>query len=187
MKKLAAVAAVLVLVAVPLLAGSVEGVRIPDTVTVGDKTLKLNGAGVRKKMIVRVYACALYLENLNKDAAAIIASNETKSMRLKMMRAVEGPKISGAIVEGFQNNSGSQMASLRERLDKLAKMIPDVKEGDEIALTWVPGQGTVVNVRGTNTGTIDGRDFADALFAVWLGPNPVQEDLKAALTAGGAS
>ena len=164
MKKFAAFAAVLALVAVPLLAASVDGVRIPDTVTVGDKTLKLNGAGVRKKMIVRVYVLGLYLENPSKDAAAIIASNETKSMRLRMMRAVEGPKISGAIVEGFENNSASQMASLRERLNKLAKMLPDVKEGDEIALTWVPDQGTVVNVRGTNTGTIEGRDFADALF-----------------------
>jgi hypothetical protein len=187
MKKLAAVAAALALVAVPLLAASVDGVRIPDTVTVEGKTLKLNGAGVRKKMIVRVYVAALYLENTNKDAAAIIASNEMKSMRLKMMRAVEGPKISGAIVEGFENNSGPQMAVLRERLNKLAKMIPDVKENDEIALTWVPDQGTVVNVRGTNTGTIEGRDFADALFSVWLGANPVQDDLKAALTAGGAS
>ncbi|HKD17319.1 MAG TPA: chalcone isomerase family protein [Thermoanaerobaculia bacterium] len=187
MKKLAAVAAALVLVALPLLAASVEGVRIPDTVTVGDKTLKLNGAGVRKKMIVRVYVCALYLENLNKDAAAIIASNETRSIRLHMMRAVEGPKISGAIVEGFENNSGSQMASLKERLNKLSKMIPNVKENDEIALTWIPDQGTVVNVRGTDTGTIEGRDFADALFSVWLGANPVQDDLKAALLAGGAS
>ena len=187
MKKFAAFAAALALVAVPLLAASVDGVRIPDTVTVGDKTLKLNGAGVRKKMIVRVYVLGLYLENPSKDAAAIIASNETKSMRLRMMRAVEGPKISGAIVEGFENNSASQMASLRERLNKLAKMLPDVKEGDEIALTWVPDQGTVVNVRGTNTGTIGGRDFADALFSVWLGANPVQDDLKAALLAGGAS
>ena len=32
---------------------------------------------------------------------------------------------------------------------------------------------------------IEGRDFADALFAVWLGPNPVQDDLKKALLAGG--
>ena len=87
MKKFAAFAAALALVAVPLLAASVDGVRIPDTVTVGDKTLKLNGAGVRKKMIVRVYVLGLYLENPSKDAAAIIASNETKSMRLRMMRA----------------------------------------------------------------------------------------------------
>jgi hypothetical protein len=187
MKKLVAFAAALVLAAGPLFAASVEGVKIPDTVTVGDKTLKLNGAGVRRKMIVRVYVCALYLEANSTDAAAIIASGEAKSMRLRMMRAVEGPKISGAITEGFENNSASSMSALRPRLQQLAKMIPDVKEGDEIALTWIPDQGTVVNVRGKDNGTIEGRDFADALFSVWLGANPVQDDLKAALLAGGGS
>ena len=78
-------------------AGQLAGVTMPDTVQVSGKTLKLNGAGVRRKMVIRVYVCALYLENNSKDAAAIIASNETKSMHLKMMRAVEGPKISGAM------------------------------------------------------------------------------------------
>ena len=184
MKKLVAFAAALVVAAGPLFAMTVDGVKIPDTVTVGDKTLKLNGAGVRKRAIVRVYIAGLYLENNSKDAAAIIASGETKSMRLRMMRAVEGPKISGAIGEGFQLNSASSMSELKDRLAKFAKMIPDVKEGDEIAMTWVPSQGTVISVRGTTTGTIEGRDFADALFSVWLGANPVQDDLKAALTAG---
>jgi len=187
MKKLLACAAAFILVAGPLLAASVDGVKVPDTVTVGAKTLTLNGAGVRRKMIVRVYIAALYLENMSKDGAAIIASDETKSMHLKMLRAVEGSKISGAIVEGFENNSGALMAALRPRLEKLSKMIPDVKEGDEIALTWIPDQGTVVSVRGKDNGTIEGRDFADALFSVWLGANPVQDDLKAALLAGGGS
>jgi len=187
MQKHVALAAALVLAAGPLIAASVDGVKVPDTVTVGAKTLKLNGAGVRKKMIVRVYVCALYLENNSKDAAGIIASGDTKSMRLRMLRAVEGSKISGAISEGFENNSASSMSVLRPRLEKLAKLIPDVKEGDEIALTWIPDQGTVVNVRGRDNGTIEGRDFADALFSVWLGANPVQDDLKAALLAGGGS
>jgi Chalcone isomerase-like len=187
MKKLVAFAAALVLVAGPLLAASVDGVKVPDTMTVDGKTLKLNGAGVRKKAMFRVYVAALYLENPSKDADAIIAADEAKSMRLRMMRAVEGSKISGAIVEGFENNSAALMAALRPRLQQLAKLIPDVKEGDEILLTWVPGQGTIVNVREKNTGTIEGRDFADALFSVWLGASPVQDDLKAALLAGGGS
>ena len=61
-------------------------------------------------------------------------------------------------------------------------MIPDLKEGDQLSMSWVPDKGTVVNVRGTDVGTIEGRDFADALFAVWLGPTPIQDDLKKALS-----
>jgi len=170
-----------------LLALEVGGVKLPDTVSADGKTLRLNGAGIRKKAIFKVYVAALYVETPSKDAASLVSSSQVKSMRLHMLRNVEGPKVSGAIIEGFENNSKAALPQLKARLDQLAKMIPDVKEGDEIDLTWVPDKGTQVSVRGTAAGTIEGRDFADALFAVWLGPNPVQDDLKQALTgaAGG--
>jgi hypothetical protein len=160
----------------------VAGVKLPETQSVDGKTLKLNGAGVRKKAIFKVYTAGLYVETPSKDPAVLISSNQAKSMHLWMLRNVEGPKISGAIAEGFELNSKSAMPQLQPRLDQLAKLIPDVKEGDQIALTWIPDKGTVVNVRGTDVGTIEGRDFADALFAVWVGPNPVQDDLKKALS-----
>ena len=175
-------AAVLTLVlAGPALAAELAGVKLPDTVAVDGKTLKLNGAGVRKKAIFKVYVAGLYVETPSKDAATLVSSNQAKSMRLHMLRDVEGAKISGAIADGFALNSGAALPQLKARLDQLAKLIPDVKEGEEIALTWVPDKGTEVAVRGTNAGTIEGRDFADALFAVWLGPKPVQDDLKQAL------
>ncbi|HTY41425.1 MAG TPA: chalcone isomerase family protein [Thermoanaerobaculia bacterium] len=174
----------LVLTSGLLLALEVGGVKLPDTVSVDGKTLQLNGAGIRKKAIFKVYVSALYVETPSKDAATLVSSTQVKSMRLHMLRDVEGPKISGAIAEGFENNSKDALPKLKARLDQLAKMIPDVKQGDEIDLTWVPDKGTQVSVRGTTVGTIEGRDFADALFSVWLGPNPVQEDLKQALTGG---
>ena len=183
MKKVLSLAAVLVLAyASTALAADIGGVAVPDTVTVDGKALKLNGAGVRKKMMFKVYVAALYVETPSKDAAALISSSQVKSMRLHMLRNVEGAKVSGAIAAGFALNSKAALPQLQARLDQLAKMIPDMKEGEEIDLTWVPDKGTLVTVRGTNVGTIEGRDFSDALLAVWLGPSPVQDDLKAALT-----
>ncbi|HSB36897.1 MAG TPA: chalcone isomerase family protein [Thermoanaerobaculia bacterium] len=168
----------------PLLAGEVAGVRPPETVVVEGKTLKLNGMGLRKKVVFKVYVAALYVEKPSKDAAALLSSGEIKSIRLHILRSLKGSQVTEAIAEGFERNSKEQMPKLKPRLDRLSAMVPDVKEGDEIALTWVPEKGVVVSVRGTDRGTIEGRDFADALFAVWLGPNPVQEDLKKALLGG---
>jgi chalcone isomerase-like protein len=184
MKKALAACLLLVLSATLLLALDVAGVKLPDTVTVEGKTLNLNGAGVRKKMMFKVYVAGLYVERPSKDGSAILASAEAKSMRLHILRNLKGKQISDAIEDGFQKNSQEQIARLRDRLDKLAAMFPDVAEGDEIALSWIPDKGTVVSVRGTERGTIEGRDFADALFAVWIGPNPVQDDLKKALLGG---
>jgi hypothetical protein len=170
----------------PTLLGAAEmaGVRMPETVTVEGKTLKLNGLGVRTKVLFKVYVAGLYLENPSKDAAAIIASDQIRSMQLSILRNLKGAQISDAIQEGFEKNSQSQMGALKARLDRFKTMIPNVEKGDEIVLTWVPARGTVVTAKGAEKGVIEGKDFADALLAVWLGPNPVQADLKKALLGG---
>jgi len=184
MKKTTLAAALLFAVCAALPAAEVSGVSVPDTATVDGKSLKLNGAGLRKKAIFKVYVAGLYVENPTHDAAALLSSNQVKSMRLHMMRSLKGKQIGESIQEGFDRNSKAQQDKLKDRLAKFTAMIPDVEEGDEIAMTWVPDQGTKVSVRGTDRGTIEGRDFADALFAVWLGPDPVQDDLKKALVGG---
>ena len=162
----------------------VAGVVVPETATVEGKTLKLNGAGLRTKVVFKVYVAGLYVETLSKDAAALIAADEVKSMRLAILRSLKGSQVSEAIEEGFEKNSKAQMPALKARLAKLSSLIPNVEKGDDILLTWVPGKGTVVSVKGAEKGIIEGKDFADALFSVWLGKNPVQEDLKKALLRG---
>ena len=56
------------------------------------------------------------------------------------------------------------MPAFKARLDRLAKMVPDVKEGDEIVLTYVPGTGTKVTALGltaerSKAGTLPTRSF----------------------------
>jgi hypothetical protein len=54
-----------------------------------------------------------------------------------------------------------------------------------VTLAYVPGRGTVIVGRGQETGVIEGEDFADVLFAVWIGTKPVERALRQALLAGG--
>jgi hypothetical protein len=56
-----------------------------------------------------------------------------------------------------------------------------VKDGSNTTCTYVPGTGTVVNVDGTDVPTIEGKDFAEVLFSLWLGPKPPPEDLRTGL------
>ncbi len=166
------------------LAGEVAGVKMPDTITVEGKTLKLNGMGLRKKVLFKVYVAGLYVENPSKDAAKLISSDEVKSITLNILRSLSGSQIGEAISGGFWHNSKAQMGALTDRLQKLTGMFPAVGEGDQIVLTYVPGKGTSVTAKDQAKGVIEGKDFADALFSVWLGGNPVQEDLKKALLGG---
>jgi hypothetical protein len=166
------------------LAGEAAGVKMPDTITVEGKTLKLNGIGLRKKMLFKVYVAGLYVETPSKNAATLISSDEVKSITLHVLRSLSGNQIGEAISDGFWHNSKAQMGALTDRLQKLTGMFPAVVEGDQIVLTYVPGKGTNVSAKGQAKGVIEGKDFADALFSVWLGGNPVQEDLKKALLGG---
>ena len=185
MKRTLALALLLGLAAAPPVSGrEVAGVTLPDTASVEGKTLKLNGGGLRTKMMFKVYVAGLYLETPTKDAAAAVSSDQVKRMHLSILRSLDRSKITEAISEGFEKNSKAQLPGLKARLDRLNSMIPDVEKGDQIHLTYVPGRGTVVSAKNVEKGVIEGKDFADALFSVWLGANPVQPDLKKGLLGG---
>ena len=63
------------------LAGELARVTLPDTLKAGEKTLNLNGLGLRKKAMFKVYVGGLYLESSSKDAGAILASDREKAIR----------------------------------------------------------------------------------------------------------
>jgi hypothetical protein len=165
-------------------AREVSGVAMPDAVNVAGERLRLNGMGVRHEMVFfRGYVIALYLENPTTDGKIAIQADKTKRIAITMLRNVSRAMFVQAIESGITRNSGAEMPALRARLDLLEHAVPDLKRGDVIDLTWVPGVGTLVRGQGRNM-TIPGKDFADALFAVWLGPKPVEAPLKRELLGG---
>ncbi len=175
-----------------LAAGSAQareqyGVRMPDTVTVEGRQLKLNGMGLRrKKMIftINVYVAGFYAEAPSKNALELVSSDQSKRMTLYMLRDLDKGKITDALREGFEKNSKAALPVLKDRLDRLSAMIPDAKKGSTIVITYVPGTGTVLAGAGERS-VIEGKDFADALFSVWLGRNAADDELKAGLLGAG--
>jgi Chalcone isomerase-like len=61
-------------------AASLAGVTLPDTVTVGNTQLLLNGLGLRTKFMVTVYVAGLYLAQKSSDADAVVKADEAKRM-----------------------------------------------------------------------------------------------------------
>ena len=170
----------MMLLALPALARDVSGVNVPEKVQVEGQTLTLNGAGLRKKWMFKVYVIGLYAAQPTHDAKTLILGAQPKFIRMKLLRSVDKDKIIESIREGFEKNSKGQMKALNDRLLQLGAAVPDLKEGDELTFTILPGKGTKLGGVAHPT-TIDGADFAEALLAVWLGDDPVDGDLKAAL------
>jgi hypothetical protein len=89
-----------------------------------------------------------------------------------------------AIADAINANAGANAAQLKPKIDRMKQMFPSADTGEVITLTYVPGTGTVVAAKGKDVGTIEGKDFADALFGAWIGDSPVDSSLKRALLGG---
>lgn len=173
--------ATLALAAVPAAAMELAGVTLPDTTTVNGSSLKLNGMGVRTKTMlkVKVYVAGLYLTTPSHDAAAIVAADEAKQVLMHFLyKKVEKDKLTEAWREGFANNSTAALPALKARLDEFCALWPDMASGERAVITYLPGTGTRLELNGKDAGVIPGKDFADAMFAVWLGAKPADTGLK---------
>lgn len=171
--------ALCLVVAAPAMAGELHGVQMTDTLTVSGESHSLQGMGLRSKWRIKVYVAGLYLATPTSDGAAVVAAKDGKIVEMAMLRDLAAEKITGGIEEGFEKNSTpDEMTALRERLERIKTMFPAVKKGDVVRLTWSPSRGTVIAHNDKELGVIEGQDFADALFACWLGGEPAQGSLK---------
>jgi len=163
-----------------------EGIAFPDQVPIEQGTLQLNGLGLRQATLfkVDVYVAALYLPQTSSDAEAILALDAPKQIVLHFVRDVDREDLIEGWDEGFRNNVTGVSAALRPRIESFKGMMADIKAGEQLGLRYTPGAGTQVSVKGTAQGTIAGADFARALYAIWLGQNPPNPDLKAGLLGG---
>ena len=168
-------------------AGAVEvaGVSLADKVLVGEQgqTLLLNGAGVRKKVVVKVYVGALYLQQKKGEPRAILDDAGPKRMVMHFLyKEVGAEKLADAWSDGFHGNQGAErMQGLKERLEQFNALFPTVRRGDRIEIDLLPDRGTVVRLNGKELGSVPGTDFSRALLEVWLGAKPADKGLKKAL------
>jgi hypothetical protein len=172
----------------PALAQEVGGVKIAPSARVGDAELVLNGAGLRKRAFFNVYAIGLYLPEKKAQSDAVLAAAGPKRVAIHMLRDVGAGQFSDALADGLrQNHPEDEVRALEPRVRELAAIIEAVKEakkGMSIALDWT-GSATQVLINGKAAGnSIAGEDFYRALLRIWLGPRPVQDDIKKGLLGG---
>jgi hypothetical protein len=170
----------------------IAGVQLPDRVQVEGKELSLNGGGLRRRFVFKVYVVGLYLPEKKRDAAQILSpSGQTRGptrIALHMLRDVGAATFSEALNEGLKaNQSEAEYQTLEGRvkqLEALMAQVEEAKKGMVIALDWT-GVATRVSIDGTPAGApIAGEDFYRALLRIWLGEHPVQDDIKQDLLGG---
>jgi chalcone isomerase-like protein len=180
----------LVVLAAPALAAEVAGIKVEDHVRLGSGELVLNGAGLRTKAFFKVYVAGLYLQEKKASPDEVLALPGAKRVSMRLMRDLSAKQLVDALEEGIRDNTpASEQEALKGRIAELTAVmnaLQSAREGDVIALDWLPGSGTRVVLNGEPRGkAIEGEDFYRALLRIWLGENPVSGSLKKALLGQG--
>ncbi|MYM73500.1 lipoprotein transmembrane [Duganella sp. FT134W] len=183
---LMAVAIAAALPSFALAAVDVAGVKFDDTVTVAGQPLKLNGAGLRTKVIFKVYAAGLYLTDKKSTVPDVLAVPGPRRVAITMLREVSSEEFGKAFTDGLNANTGKdERNKILPQIMKFGEVFaqtPVLKKGDQLSLDWTPNEGTQCYLNGKKIGELmPDLAFYNAVLRIWLGDKPVDSSLKPAL------
>jgi hypothetical protein len=156
----------------------------------------LLGLGLRVKKIafvkVNVYAVALYVPDAALDGPLsayrgrpaspelfrdLVRGDFGKRLVLRFLRDLERDQIAGAMRGALAGRSDARL------LERFVSYFTELKQGEECELRWLPGGSLEVSLAGLTRPPIDDKDFAAAVFGIYLGDQPLQEDIKRGLVS----
>ena len=154
-----------------------EGVMLPNSLTAGGKNLRLNGMGLRTRAVFKIYVGGLYLESNSKDPAKILLADAGKLVQIHFLRDLTRDQLVDDFQHAFERNARDKTGQ-RDAFDRMLTLVPDVWKGDTLTFLYLPGKGTTLQVGDRELGVFEGKGFASAVFAMWLGPYPTSRDLQ---------
>ena len=159
---------------------TMEGVSLKSTVSLDGQNLIYNGAGVRKKWFFKLYVGALYLPQKVSSGSMVVKGDQPMMIQLNIISdLIDSEKMIEAVTEGFEKSTGGNTSPIQKEIDLMIDTFADeIKTGDVFELMYVPGTGVKVYKNGKVGATVKGMPFKEALFGIWLGDDPVADDLK---------
>jgi len=159
--------------------------------------MTLLGGGVRVKKIVftfKAYALGLYVADT--AIAGPLAAYKGKTTSPEFYAALHTGDFKKEVVLKFTRNlsQGKIQDGMRESLlgaepkvlEQFISYFPEVKEGQECVLRWLPGGTVEAVMAGQAKPPIANKAFAEQLMGLYVGPKPVQADIKAGVVARAA-
>jgi len=159
-------------------AEEIEGVNFPALIDGGDGPWLLHGTGLlRYRVFIKGYVAALYLrEKLSPES---ILADVPRRLEISYFWSIDAEDFAKATIDGISRNvEPTTYADLEGGIEQINALYEDVEPGDRYALTYVPGVGTELALNDRRLGSVAGADFSSALFSIWLGDEPIDEDLR---------
>ncbi len=165
---------------------TVAGVRFEPEATVGGQRLQLNGAGVRFKLFIKVYAAALYTSRKALRTEDVLQPDMPKRVQLVALRDTGGDELGKLFARAIEDNaSREEFAKSIADVVRMGQIFADAHElrkGEVITVDYVPGTGLSIGFRGRQQGdAFKSPQFSSMMFKIWFGPKPPDGPLQGAL------
>jgi hypothetical protein len=179
-KKLFLVAMTVLLLDGVAFSAPVAGVDIADSVSFNGTNYSLNGTGVRKKFVMKLYVGSLYTNQAFKDENEILEGPVSAVIRLDIISGLITSKLMAETVqEGFEKAMDGDSSSLQPQIDSFIGVFNEkIDKGDSFTFVGVPGQGLTAYKGEKELKVIKDDYFRKILFSIWLGNDPADKNLK---------
>lgn len=154
------------------MAAVVAGVTMRDSIPLERGVLRLRGMSLYRKIGFPVLVAGLYVSGEERDPGRILHADSPRRYVTHFLRGVGKKRICDAWAKGLRENTPDASEEVRAKFRTLCGWIHDFDRDDELTVTYLPAKGSAVDIDGRRIGTIEGKAFADAYFALALGPKP---------------
>ncbi|MGC6424038.1 MAG: chalcone isomerase family protein [Lentimonas sp.] len=163
-------------------ANVLEGSNLPAVYEANNLTLEKRGEyRYVYRMFFNLYDAGLFTEK-ETTAKQILNADAAVHLSFRYLRTIEKSIILKSAARMLEKNlSVQELEQISERVDTINAAYTTVEKGDRSSLTYIPGVGTTLKINNEPIATIEGKDFAQLYFQIWLGEQPVSKAMKEAL------
>ena len=168
---------------------TVGGVTFEPDMTFQGKKRLLNGAGIRNKVVFKVYAAGLYLPKKVSTPKEVFESPGPKHFKAVFLREIDSGAFGKNVSQVMNDNlPRERIARCVPGIIKLGEVFAAKKKigpGEYFTVDEVPGTGSVISINGQVATTISEAEFFTCLMYNYFGEVPADHLLKAALLGQG--
>ncbi|ANQ52598.1 hypothetical protein MY04_5266 [Flammeovirga sp. MY04] len=155
----------------------ISNVTLQNYINVHGKKMELNGAGVRTKYFLPMYVSSLYLQDKSSNPNDVLYNVKHKVVQLDIISDfVTKERIEETVKEGFEYFRNS--LEIDDEINMFLSVFKDeVVNGDKFQFV---AEDTLCRIIKNNNEllVIDNINFQKALFSIWLGNKPINDELK---------
>lgn len=167
---------------------NINGFHIPESIQLNGKTLRLNGAAQRTKFFLNIYIVAFYTAKPITREEDAVHSQIERSLRMIVTTPLATPGlVSESVMDSMKETLGSKFYQMKPVVEKIKSVIDSAQIGYKDCMdTFYTADGSLHVFKNDRyiSSQLDAHIFAEALYNIYMGQQPVDGKVKRALLKG---